>query len=125
MKKILFPLVIGLLLLSSCQSKPDKVKKVVPFVQKETKKETPLKTEASLKQILLKPEVPILCYHRIRNILASDGPNMKTYSVTPADFAQQMKALADNGYHTILPAQLNEYLIHNGKLPSGCMNVSG
>lgn len=67
--------------------------------------------------ILLKPEVPILCYHRIRNILASDSKNMKTYSVTPVHFAQQMKALSDNGFHTILPDQLHEYLVHDGILP--------
>jgi len=118
MKKILFTLALVLFLMAGCQSKPDTVKKEVAFVPKQIKKESQKKTSASLKQILSKPEVPILCYHRIRPILAGDGPNMKTYSVTPAAFAQQMKALSDNGYHTILPAQLNEYLVHGGKLPS-------
>lgn len=54
----------------------------------------------------LKPEVPVLRYHRIRNGLASDSKNMKTYSVSPSQFAQQMKALHDNGYQTISPEQL-------------------
>lgn len=118
MKKILFSFTVGLFLLASCQSKPDTIKKDTAFAQIQVKKEAPKKKDASPEQILSKPEVPVLCYHRIRNILASDGPNMKTYSVTPAAFAQQMKALSDNGYHTILPAQLNEYLVHDGKLPS-------
>lgn len=68
--------------------------------------------------VVKKKEVPILCYHRIRKILATDGANMKTYSVTPEVFAQQMKTLHDNGYHTILPDQLYEYRVHNGTLPS-------
>jgi peptidoglycan/xylan/chitin deacetylase (PgdA/CDA1 family) len=42
---------------------------------------------------------------------------MKTYSVTPAHFAAQMKALYDNGFHTISPDQLHEYLVHDGSLP--------
>lgn len=119
MKNILFSLtIIGFFALESCQSKPEAVKKDVALAQSQVKKETPKKTDATPEQILSKPEVPILCYHRIRNILSSDGPNMKVYSVTPAAFAQQMKALSDNGYHTILPAQLKEYLLHDGKLPS-------
>ena len=118
MKKILFSLSFGLFLLASCQSKTETIKKDTTFAQIQVKNEAPKKKDASPEQILLKPQVPILCYHRIRNILATDGPNMKTYSVTPAAFAQQMKALSDNGYHTILPAQLNEYLVHDGKLPS-------
>ena len=68
--------------------------------------------------LLLKPEIPVLCYHRIRNIHPSDSQNMKTYSVTPERFAQHMKALSEHGYHTILPDQLYEYLTHDEALPS-------
>lgn len=67
--------------------------------------------------ISIRPEIPVLCYHRIRNNLANDGKNMKIYSVSPDHFAQQMKALHDNGYHTILPNQLYQYLVHDKKLP--------
>lgn len=67
--------------------------------------------------LLLKPEIPILCYHRIRNILPTDGKNMKIYSVDPSHFAKQMKALHDNGFHTILPDQLYQYLVHGKSLP--------
>jgi peptidoglycan/xylan/chitin deacetylase (PgdA/CDA1 family) len=41
----------------------------------------------------------------------------KVYTVKPTDFAAQMKALSEAGYHTILPAQLYDYLLHDG-LPS-------
>lgn len=64
-----------------------------------------------------KKEIPVLCYHRIREILPTDGDNMKTYSVTPANFAAQMKALHDNGFHSILPDQLYNYIAYNKPLP--------
>lgn len=73
--------------------------------------------ETIKREVTKKPEIPVLCYHRIRNILPSDGKNMKTYSVSPTHFAQQMKALSDNGFHTILPEQLYEYLVHGRILP--------
>ena len=62
--------------------------------------------------------MPILCYHHIRNFKAGESENMKSYSVTPAAFAAQMKALSDSGYSTILPDQLYEYLVHDGVLPA-------
>lgn len=104
--------------MAGCQSKPDAIKKESPYIKLQAKNELKKKPVSSLTTILQKPEIPVLCYHRIRTILNSDGDNMKTYSVTPTAFAQQMKALSENGFHTILPAQLNEYLTHNGKLPS-------
>jgi len=118
MKNILFPFLVGFLFLAGCQSKPEALKKEISIVKLQVKNDEQKKPVSSLATILLKPEVPILCYHRIRNILPSDGNNMKTYSVTPTAFAKQMKALSENGFHTILPAQLDEYLNHNGKLPS-------
>lgn len=107
MKYILIPFLAAFTLLISFQFKPDAVKKELS----KKKVSNPAAT------ILLKPEVPVLCYHRIRNILASDGKNIKTYSVSPAQFALQMKALSDNGFHTISPEQLHKYLVHNGSLP--------
>lgn len=62
-------------------------------------------------EIYAKPQVPVLCYHRIANNRKSD------YSVTPATFASQMKTLADSGYHSILPRQLYDYLVYNKALP--------
>lgn len=91
---------------------------IAPIFQSEaTQKNVSKKPAVHSTAQSLKPEIPILCYHRIRNILPSDGKNMKTYSVSPAHFAQQMKALHDNGFHTILPQQLYEYLVHNKSLP--------
>jgi hypothetical protein len=60
-----------------------------------------------------KREVPILCYHNIKDFDSSAGPMTKVYTVKPTDFAAQMKALSEAGYHTILPAQLYDYLLHD------------
>lgn len=118
MKKLLPLVIIVLFLQIGCQSKTEPAKKELTVAIIQVQKETLKKVKNSLAEQLQKPEVPILCYHRIRNILATDGPNMKTYSVTPTDFAQQMKALSDNGYHSILPNELYDYLVYNAKLPS-------
>jgi peptidoglycan/xylan/chitin deacetylase (PgdA/CDA1 family) len=90
----------------------------LPFNPETIKKDVLKKTVNNSATIFLKPEIPVLCYHRIRNSLADDGQNMKIYSVSPAHFAQQMKALHDNGYHTVLPDQLYQYLVNDGNLPS-------
>ncbi|RYZ95498.1 MAG: polysaccharide deacetylase family protein, partial [Sphingobacteriaceae bacterium] len=68
--------------------------------------------------ILAKPQVPILCYHQIRNWLPRDGKVGKDYIVELANFKAQIKMLADSGYHTILPDQLYDYLVYNKTLPS-------
>lgn len=118
MKNILFPFLVGLLLLAGCQSKPDAIKKEIPNSKAQVKNDEHRNQGSSLSTILQKPEIPVLCYHRIRTILPNDGENMKTYSVSPSLFAEQMKTLHDNGFHTISPEQLYEYLVHKGKLPS-------
>jgi peptidoglycan/xylan/chitin deacetylase (PgdA/CDA1 family) len=69
------------------------------------------KTVNSLARIYAKPEVPVLCYHHI-----SDG-RKNDYTVSPATFTAHMKILADSGFHSILPAQLYDYLVYNKALP--------
>ncbi|WP_413999698.1 polysaccharide deacetylase family protein [Flavobacterium sp. W1B] len=119
MKKVVFPVLICLFLVISCQQKKEtEVKKEVSKLSANgEEKMEPKLTIADATTILSKKEVPVLCYHRIRNILASDGNDMKTYSVNPSDFAGQMKALNDNGYQTILPDQLYNYLVYGKSLP--------
>lgn len=65
----------------------------------------------------VKKEVPILCYHNIKNFSASATADVKAYTTTPKRFAEQMKALYDNGYQTISPDALFNYLTHNAPLP--------
>lgn len=68
--------------------------------------------------ILAKKQVPVLCYHHIREPKPGQSETLKSYSVSPSQFAQQMKILKDSGYETILPNQLYDYLVHDGPLPA-------
>ena len=67
--------------------------------------------------VINKREVPILCYHQIRDWKSSDGKTTRDYVVPPAQFQAQMKMLHDSGYHAILPDQLYDYLQNNKSLP--------
>lgn len=68
--------------------------------------------------VLSRKEVPILCYHQIRDFRPKDSKIAKDYIVPIANFRAQMKMLADSGYHTILPDQLYAYLTTGAALPS-------
>jgi peptidoglycan/xylan/chitin deacetylase (PgdA/CDA1 family) len=68
--------------------------------------------------ILARKQVPILCYHQIRDWTAKDGKVGKDYICPIATFKSHMKMLADSGYHTILPDQLYAYLTTGAALPS-------
>lgn len=73
---------------------------------------------ADAKTILARKQVPILCYHQIRDWKASDSKTAKDYIVPIDVFKAQMKMLADSGYHTILADQLYDYLNNGTALPS-------
>jgi peptidoglycan/xylan/chitin deacetylase (PgdA/CDA1 family) len=113
-----FPFLVSLIILAGCQAKPGEIIKEETITQKVVKKETPAKPVNNLATILSKREVPVLCYHHIRDFRTGQSESMKTYVVTPAAFAGQMKALADSGFQTVLPGQLYEYLLHDGELPA-------
>lgn len=67
--------------------------------------------------ILSKTQVPVLCYHQIREWRATDSKSAKDYIVPPDIFRSQIKLLADSGYHTILPDDLYAYLTNGTPLP--------
>ena len=100
---LIFALFAGLMF-SSC--KPSDKRSVA------TDKPTAQQTENTAAQIYAKPEVPVLCYHRIADGIKSD------YAVTPATFSAHMKIMADSGYHSISPKQLYDYLVYNKDLPA-------
>lgn len=124
MKNILYSVFAGLFLMVSCQSEPRKIVPEVPLVVAPAKVIAPKKVAADAATILSKKEVPILCYHNIKELKAGDGEMTKTYTVSPANFAQQMKALSDAGYHSILPNQLNDYLVYDVPLPSNPVMIT-
>jgi peptidoglycan/xylan/chitin deacetylase (PgdA/CDA1 family) len=79
---------------------------------------TPVTVIPSASVILSKKQVPILCYHQIRDWKPTDSKVSRDYIVPPAAFAAQMRMLADSGYHTISPDLLYAYLISGARLPS-------
>jgi peptidoglycan/xylan/chitin deacetylase (PgdA/CDA1 family) len=124
-----------LLLMLSCQSMPDPVPSdvmpsasiasfagevSVPTRSSETSYSNAEPPDAAIPRasvILAKKQVPVLCYHQIRDWRTTDSKISKTYIVPPAAFAAQMRMLADSGYHTISPDQLYSYLISGTRLP--------
>jgi peptidoglycan/xylan/chitin deacetylase (PgdA/CDA1 family) len=69
-------------------------------------------------EIIARKQVPVLCYHQIRDWRAKDSKTAKDYIVPIASFKEKIKMLADSGYHTILPNQLYDYLTTGAALPS-------
>jgi peptidoglycan/xylan/chitin deacetylase (PgdA/CDA1 family) len=124
MKNILYSVFAGLFLMVSCKSEPRKIVPEIPLVVTPAKVVAPKKVAADAATILSKKEVPILCYHNIKELKAGDGEMTKTYTVSPANFAQQMKALSDAGYHSILPNQLNDYFLYDVPLPSNPVMIT-
>jgi peptidoglycan/xylan/chitin deacetylase (PgdA/CDA1 family) len=68
--------------------------------------------------IIARKQVPILCYHHIREWTQKTSARAKDYIVPVEVFREQMKMLADSGYQTILPDQLYSYLASGTPLPA-------
>lgn len=67
--------------------------------------------------VLSRKQVPILCYHQVRDYRATDSKTARDYIIPPAVFRDHIKVLADSGYHTVLPDQLYSYLVNGSPLP--------
>jgi len=125
--KILTIITAGTILFTSCQSKSQTENSAANDTTAQTTKTeastgTPVDVSkikvADAKTILARKQVPILCYHQVRNWKPTDGKVGKDYIVEIQNFKDQMKMLADSGYHTILPDQLYAYLNTGAALPS-------
>jgi peptidoglycan/xylan/chitin deacetylase (PgdA/CDA1 family) len=62
-------------------------------------------------------DLPVLMYHRVGPILASQPAVTQTLTVSPADFAAQMTWLHAHGYHAVTPLQAFEALEYGRALP--------
>jgi peptidoglycan/xylan/chitin deacetylase (PgdA/CDA1 family) len=83
-----------------------------------TTREEAFKTIADPATIIARKQVPILCYHHVKDWTATTSARAKDYIVPVAVFKEQMKMLADSGYQTILPDQLYSYLATGTALPA-------
>jgi len=118
------PATFLIFMLSNCQSQQQQNKQNSAANQPEKAQAantaapvTVLGKAAPAAVVLGRKQIPILCYHQIRNWKATDSKAAKDYIVQENDFRGQMKMLADSGYHTILPDQLYEYLNTGSALP--------
>lgn len=68
--------------------------------------------------ILSRKQVPILCYHQIRDWRAGDSQTAKDYITPVSTFKAHVKMLADSGYTSVLPDQVYNYLVYGDPLPA-------
>ena len=125
--KLFLNLAAGLMLLASACTYSGQSKTTSTSVNSDKDiveaNDTPEK-EATAAEILSRKEVPVLCYHQIRDWKASDSKRAHDDIIPPANFKQHIKMLADSGYHTILPDQLYDYLNYGTKLPEKPIIIS-
>lgn len=126
-----FSCIAALLFLSSCQSSVStSLIPEIPAVPVANSKPEAAEAEFDKKEetsvavsdidaatVLSKPQIPILCYHQIRDWRGNESRGVKDAVVPPAIFRSQLQILADSGYHTILPDDLYNYLTKGSPLP--------
>lgn len=117
--KNIFIILCTAALLNACQQTAGDKQPVATSASDAVLNNTPADTlkMATATEILAKKEVPVLCYHQIRNWLPSDGKRAKDDIIAPAKFEEHVKMLADSGYQSILPDQLYDYLAFGKTLP--------
>jgi peptidoglycan/xylan/chitin deacetylase (PgdA/CDA1 family) len=113
MQKLIIVPILLCIFLYGCQAKSEGPQKII-IVKAVEKIEAPAVSEApvSAATIIQRKQVPILCYHRLENRNTTSD-----YTVSINSFKEQLKLLADSGYHSVLPDQLNDYLIKGTPLP--------
>ncbi|MBF8963659.1 polysaccharide deacetylase family protein [Pontibacter sp. FD36] len=72
---------------------------------------------ADAETIIARKQVPILCYHQVRDWREKDSKQAKDYIIPEERFKEHIKILADSGYQTVLPDQLKAYLTTGAPLP--------
>lgn len=78
----------------------------------------PADSPAPASVILARSQVPVLCFHQIREWTGGDPPSARRIITPPRRFADQMAALAKAGYTSITPEQLLAYLRFGRALPA-------
>ncbi|MFI5151886.1 MAG: polysaccharide deacetylase family protein [Chitinophagales bacterium] len=120
--KLFAPLIMLLLVMASCNLSPhgdqSVEKKSDSLIGKNAADHVAVnRANPSAQFVLSKKQVPILCYHQIRDFRPTDSRRAKDYIVPVEAFRKQIKMLADSGYHSIQPDQLYAYLTTGAELP--------
>jgi peptidoglycan/xylan/chitin deacetylase (PgdA/CDA1 family) len=118
-------MVLGLNVFTACQfNKAAQVAEPVAVaVEKEeakaaTKVVAAMGKASTAAEIFSRIQVPVLCYHQIRDWRSTDSKQARDYIVPTHTFEEQIKMLADSGYHTISADQLYDYLNYGAALPA-------
>lgn len=99
---------------TATQTTADTLTKTIQKEEVSTPKERKIADAAT---ILARKQVPVLCYHQIRDWTAKDSKSAKDYIIPVQTFKEHIKMLADSGYHSIQPDQLYNYLAYGDPLP--------
>jgi len=114
----LYLLVFVLGILNACNSKSTQKDADLPKLAiANSEIDTTALKPATTAEILARREVPVICYHQIRDWKAGDSKRAHDDIISPDRFREHVKMLADSGYHSILPDQLYDYLVYGKKLP--------
>lgn len=97
----------------SCHSKP-----ADPLLHQTAAVKIPNDAKPNAAAIMARKQVPVICWHQIRDWRPTDSKTSRDYIMPIAAFKMHIKMLADSGYHTILPDQLYDYLTKGIPLPS-------
>ena len=73
--------------------------------------------QADIQTIARRADVPVLCFHQVRDWRASDSRADRAIITPLAVFAHQMDFLGRQGYHPITDDALYEYLVYGVALP--------
>jgi peptidoglycan/xylan/chitin deacetylase (PgdA/CDA1 family) len=116
-QKITLSFLTGIVFLLSCSMSDPKDAAVKATAETAASEPNQNRKPANAATILARKQVPILCYHQVRDWKATDSKSSKDYIAPIAVFKSHMKMLADSGYHTVLPDQVYNYLVYGDALP--------
>ena len=119
MKSIsLLVVVISLFPLYACRQKTPFIPELAAPNTAMVQSVVPESMIAGAATIMSRPEVPVLCYHQIREWRGNESRGVKDVVVPRAAFKSQLQLLADSGYQTVLPDDLYAYLTTGKPLPA-------
>ena len=122
MRSFILPAAFLMMIGSSCQSAPSDKAAPQPVTAAAAPAATATPVDpnkpVNAAAVMARKQVPILCYHQIRDWRPTDSKTSRDYIIPVDAFKAQMKMLADSGYHTISPDQLYNYLTNGAALPN-------
>jgi peptidoglycan/xylan/chitin deacetylase (PgdA/CDA1 family) len=94
----------------------------LPVVHKSAAAEPPKPAVKRTRQFA----VPVLMYHRVCDLTPDQArsPLVRDLTVSPADFEEQVKYLADNGFTFLLAGEVEDALLNDKPLPEKAVAIT-